>query len=39
MAGRLPILLREIFASYYGQRLPAAAPYRSFVTWLAESGP
>ena len=32
----LPILLGEIFASYYGQRLPAAAPYRSFVTWLAD---
>ena len=32
----LPILLREIFASYYGQRLPAAGPYRSFVTWLAD---
>ena len=32
----LPILLREIFASYYGQRLPAAASYRSFVTWLAD---
>jgi non-ribosomal peptide synthase protein (TIGR01720 family) len=31
----LPILLREIFAGYYGQRLPAAASYRSFVTWLA----
>ena len=31
----LPILLSEIFASYYGQRLPAPAPYRSFVTWLA----
>src|ERR1700741_4589732 len=30
----LPILLREIFAGYYGQRLPAPAPYRSFVTWL-----
>ena len=30
-----PILLREIFAGYYGQRLPAAASYRSFVTWLA----
>ncbi len=30
----LPILLGEIFASYYGQRLPAPAPYRSFVTWL-----
>ena len=32
----LPILLQEIFAGYYGQRLPAAAPYRRFVTWLAE---
>src|SRR5262249_52986931 len=31
----LPILLREIIASYYGQRLPAAASYPSFVTWLA----
>ena len=31
----LPILLREIFASYYGQRLAAAGSYRSFVTWLA----
>ena len=30
-----PILLRELFASYYGQRLPAAESYRSFVTWLA----
>ena len=32
----LPILLGEIFASYYGQRLPAARPYRRFVTWLAD---
>ena len=31
----LPILLQEIIAGYYGQRLPAAAPYRSFVSWLA----
>ena len=31
----MPVLLQEVFASYYGQRLPAAAPYRSFVTWLA----
>ena len=31
----LPILLGEIFASYYGQRLPAAGSYRRFVTWLA----
>ncbi|ORA05557.1 condensation domain-containing protein, partial [Mycobacterium arosiense] len=26
----------EIFAGYYGQHLPAPAPYRSFVTWLAD---
>ncbi len=32
----LPILLREIFAGYYGQRLGAAGSYRSFVTWLAD---
>ncbi len=32
----MPILLQEIFASYYGERLPAAAPYRSFVSWLAD---
>ncbi|WP_136246146.1 non-ribosomal peptide synthetase, partial [Mycobacterium intracellulare] len=32
----LPILLREIFASYYGQRLPAAGSYRAFLTWLAD---
>ncbi len=31
----LPILLREIFTSYYGQRLPAAGSYRAFLTWLA----
>jgi glycopeptidolipid biosynthesis protein len=31
----LPILLQEIFASYFGQRLPAAVPYRSFVSWLS----
>ncbi|MGO4447243.1 condensation domain-containing protein, partial [Mycobacterium sp. 2YAF39] len=31
-----PILLSEIFASYYGQRLPAAVPYRRFVGWLAD---
>ncbi len=30
----LPVLLQEVFASYYGERLPAAASYRSFVTWL-----
>ncbi|WP_099038964.1 non-ribosomal peptide synthetase [Mycobacterium neglectum] len=32
----LPILLQEILASYFGQRLPAAAPYRNFVSWLAD---
>ncbi|KWX19449.1 hypothetical protein AFM11_35805, partial [Mycolicibacterium wolinskyi] len=32
----LPILTREIFAGYFQQRLPAAAPYRRFVTWLYE---
>jgi non-ribosomal peptide synthase protein (TIGR01720 family) len=31
----LPILLQEIFASYYGERLGAPASYRNFVTWLA----
>ncbi|MUM20033.1 amino acid adenylation domain-containing protein [Mycobacterium sp. CBMA271] len=32
----LPILLQEIFASYFGQRLPAPSSYRSFVGWLAD---
>ncbi|HEX9833271.1 MAG TPA: amino acid adenylation domain-containing protein, partial [Mycobacterium sp.] len=32
----LPILLQEILASYFGQRLPAPASYRNFVTWLAD---
>ncbi|MUM30254.1 condensation domain-containing protein, partial [Mycolicibacterium sp. CBMA 295] len=31
----LPILLQEIFANYFGQRLPAPASYRNFVNWLA----
>ena len=31
----LPILVRELFASYAGQRLPAPASYRRFVSWLA----
>ncbi|WP_231985700.1 condensation domain-containing protein, partial [Mycobacterium sp. E3247] len=31
----MPILLGDIFAGYYGQRLPAPAPYRDFVGWLA----
>ncbi|OBF90443.1 hypothetical protein A5791_16370 [Mycobacterium sp. 852002-51163_SCH5372311] len=30
----LPILLGEVIATYYGHRLPAAAPYRRFVSWL-----
>jgi amino acid adenylation domain-containing protein/non-ribosomal peptide synthase protein (TIGR01720 family) len=32
----MPILLQEVFASYYGQWLPAAPPYRRFVSWLAD---
>jgi glycopeptidolipid biosynthesis protein len=32
----LPVLLQEIFAGYYGQRLPEPTPYRRFVTWLAD---
>jgi amino acid adenylation domain-containing protein/non-ribosomal peptide synthase protein (TIGR01720 family) len=32
----LPILLGEVFAGYYGQRLPAPVPYRRFVEWLAD---
>ncbi len=31
----LPILMQEIFAGYFGHRLPAVAPYRSFISWLA----
>ncbi|OBJ25110.1 non-ribosomal peptide synthetase [Mycobacterium colombiense] len=31
-----PVLLQEIFASYFGVRLPAPVPYRSFITWLSE---
>ncbi|WP_156669618.1 non-ribosomal peptide synthetase, partial [Mycobacterium sp. E3339] len=31
----LPIVLREIFAGYYRERLPAVTPYRSYLTWLA----
>ncbi|KUI46680.1 hypothetical protein AU198_03705 [Mycobacterium sp. GA-1199] len=30
-----PILLQEIIAAYYGQRLPEPVSYRSFVSWLA----
>ncbi|MGN6337593.1 condensation domain-containing protein, partial [Mycobacterium sp.] len=32
----LQIVLRELFASYYGQRLPTAASYRTFLTWLVD---
>src|SRR5262249_53595916 len=31
----MPILLQEIFAGYRNRRLPAVAPYRGFLTWLA----
>ncbi|WP_253870404.1 non-ribosomal peptide synthase/polyketide synthase, partial [Mycobacterium sp. 1164966.3] len=31
----LQILQQELFASYGGHRLPAAVPYRKFVTWLS----
>ncbi|WP_275580485.1 non-ribosomal peptide synthetase [Mycobacterium riyadhense] len=31
----LPILLREIFASYSGEDLPAVGSYRRFFAWLA----
>ncbi|MEB4212385.1 condensation domain-containing protein, partial [Mycobacterium sp. 94-17] len=30
------VLTREIIAAYYGYQLPAAAPYRRFVDWLAD---
>ncbi|HEX9834349.1 MAG TPA: amino acid adenylation domain-containing protein, partial [Mycobacterium sp.] len=30
-----PILLQEIFASYFGERLAPPVPYRRFVSWLA----
>ena len=29
------VLLQEVFAGYYGQRLPAPVPYRRFTDWLA----
>ncbi|WP_188113139.1 non-ribosomal peptide synthetase, partial [Mycobacterium simiae] len=32
----LPILLREIFASYAGRPLSAPTPYRNYLTWLAD---
>ncbi|WP_408632014.1 amino acid adenylation domain-containing protein [Mycobacterium shigaense] len=32
----LPILLQEIFAGYYRQRLSTAVPYRRYVSWLAD---
>ena len=31
-----PLLLQEIFASYYGARLPAPVPFRNFITWRDE---
>ncbi|MEB4212035.1 non-ribosomal peptide synthetase [Mycobacterium sp. 94-17] len=32
----LQIVLRELFAGYYGRRLPTAASYRTFLAWLAD---
>jgi glycopeptidolipid biosynthesis protein len=32
----LQILQHEIFAGYYGHRLPAAVSYRRFMAWLAD---
>ncbi|OSC34659.1 non-ribosomal peptide synthetase, partial [Mycobacterium decipiens] len=32
----VPILMREIFASYHGQLLPTPVPYRRLLTWLAD---
>ncbi|WP_156428044.1 non-ribosomal peptide synthetase, partial [Mycobacterium sp. GA-1999] len=32
----MSIVLQEIFARFSGQRLAAAPPYRSFLTWLAD---
>jgi len=32
----LPVLMAEVFAAYYGQRLPAAVPYRRFLGWLPD---
>ena len=32
----LPVVMAEVFAAYYGQRLPAAIPYRRFLSWLAD---
>ncbi|ORB17002.1 non-ribosomal peptide synthetase, partial [Mycolicibacterium moriokaense] len=31
----LPVLLQEVLAGYFGQRLPAPVPYRNYVSWLA----
>ncbi|MCV6966074.1 AMP-binding protein, partial [Mycobacterium intermedium] len=31
----LPILLGEVFASYHGQVLAPAVPYRRFISWLS----
>ncbi|MBJ7341845.1 MAG: amino acid adenylation domain-containing protein, partial [Mycolicibacterium sp.] len=32
----MPILLQEIFGSYFGHRLPVPGSFRRFVTWLAD---
>ncbi|WP_142254502.1 non-ribosomal peptide synthetase, partial [Mycobacterium colombiense] len=31
----LPVLMREVFAGYYGERLSAPPSYRSYLMWLA----
>ncbi|WP_155727847.1 condensation domain-containing protein, partial [Mycobacterium avium] len=30
-----PVLLQEVYAGYYGQRLPAPPSYRSYLMWLS----
>jgi amino acid adenylation domain-containing protein/non-ribosomal peptide synthase protein (TIGR01720 family) len=32
----LQVFLQEVFVGYLGHRLPAAVPYRRFVSWLAD---
>ncbi|MCV7370116.1 amino acid adenylation domain-containing protein [Mycolicibacterium duvalii] len=32
----LPILLHEVFAGYFGHRLPPSGSFRRFVEWLAD---
>src|SRR5882757_2884497 len=32
----MPILLRELFALYTGEKLPPAVPYQSYLSWLSK---